>query len=84
MTVSESVLMGRLFRLILEKKPQKDANVEKKPQLPLVKEEEYKNIIGFHGENLGPKHHWRRTQLPGQKLLEEHPQHFDRQDAYDI
>ncbi|KAF3529892.1 hypothetical protein DY000_02037130 [Brassica cretica] len=26
---------------------------------------------------------WRRTQLPGQKLLEEHPQHFDRQDAYE-
>ncbi|CAN6912550.1 unnamed protein product, partial [Brassica oleracea] len=26
---------------------------------------------------------WRRTQLPGQKLLQEHPQHFDRQDAYE-
>ncbi|KAG5410329.1 hypothetical protein IGI04_006648 [Brassica rapa subsp. trilocularis] len=79
---------GELMSLEKEKKPQKDANVEKKPQLSLVKEEEYKNIIGFHGENLGPKHHsffsfLFVTQLPGQKLLEEHPQHFDRQDAYE-
>lgn len=46
----------KVIPLNQEKKPQKDANVEKKPQLSLVKEEEYKNIIGFHGENLGPKH----------------------------
>ncbi|KAJ0251244.1 Neurofilament heavy protein [Hirschfeldia incana] len=34
----------------------KESNMEKKPQLVLAKEEETTNILGFHGENLGPKH----------------------------
>lgn len=30
--------------------------MEKKPQVSLAKEEETTNILGFHGEILGPKH----------------------------
>ncbi|KAJ4881104.1 Uncharacterized protein Rs2_38159 [Raphanus sativus] len=34
----------------------KESNMEKKPQLVVANEEETTNILGFHGENLGPKH----------------------------
>ncbi|KAL1194622.1 hypothetical protein V5N11_031445 [Cardamine amara subsp. amara] len=39
-----------------ERRILKEANTEKKPQCALAKEEETTNILGFQGENLGPKH----------------------------
>ncbi|KAL0716781.1 hypothetical protein Bca4012_066103 [Brassica carinata] len=45
------------FRLRTDKRRiLKEANMEKKPQLALAKEVEIGNILGFNGENLGPKH----------------------------
>nr|VDD55194.1 unnamed protein product [Brassica oleracea] len=39
-----------------ERRILKESNMEKKPQVSLAKEEETTNILGFHGEILGPKH----------------------------
>ncbi|ESQ55739.1 hypothetical protein EUTSA_v10024666mg [Eutrema salsugineum] len=39
-----------------ERRILKEANTEKKQQCALSKEEETTTILGFHGENLGPKH----------------------------
>lgn len=39
-----------------ERRILKESNMEKKPQVALAKEEETTNILGFHGEILGPKH----------------------------